>query len=42
MEKILIPVLQFRHEPLRHDAAFVQKFRYSFAGFVSGIVVIKA
>ena len=42
MEKILVPVLQLRHEPLCHDAAFVQKLRHSLTGFMPGIVIIKA
>ena len=42
MKKIVVPVFQFRHKPLRHDAAFMQKLCHSFTGFVSGIVVIKA
>ena len=41
MEKIVVPVFQFRHKPLRHDAAFMQKLCHSFTGFVSGIVIVK-
>ena len=42
MKKIVVPIFQFRHKPLRHDAAFTQKLCHTFTGFVPSIVVVKA
>ena len=42
MEKIVVPVLQLRHEPFCHDAALMQKVCHPFTGFMPGIVIIKA
>ena len=41
MKKIVVPVFQFRHKPLCHNAAFVQKLCHLFTGFVPSVIVIK-
>ena len=42
MEKIVVPVFQFRYKPFCHDAVPMQKVCYPFTGFMPGIVIIKA
>ena len=41
MKKIVVPVFQLWHKPLRHDAAFVQKLCHPFTRSVTGFVIVE-